>query len=330
MFSQSPDGFVKFLQGAKRALVIGIGGGGDVVGTLPTARLLENFGAETIIGGVAWERVVFDPEPGPRTLEEVEGVRPIHETVWWAGPEARTRSGVRFSEARVAQMTGEDTILVTIHHGPMALAKGIIETARALSIDRVVGVDVGGDAIATGEEKGLRSPLCDAVVVAALAEVEREIPTLLGVLGYGSDAELSPEEIDRNLSELATAGGLLGAWGITPEVADRMEALAKEVGTEASALPVECFRGEQGLRAIRQGTRFVRLSPVCTVTFYLDPMVVAGRKSSLAHVVRKTKSLEEANDALHAMGLRTELDLERVMAPLGTQDYPEVQRPGHV
>ena len=330
MFSQSPDGFVKFLQGAKRALVIGIGGGGDVVGTLPTARLLENFGAETIIGGVAWERVVFDPKPGPRTLEEVEGVRSIHETVWWAGPEARTRSGVRFSEARVAQMTGEDTILVTIHHGPMALAKGIIETARALSIDRVVGVDVGGDAIATGEEKGLRSPLCDAVVVAALAEVEREIPTLLGILGYGSDAELSPEEIDRNLSELATAGGLLGAWGITPEVADRMEALAKKVGTEASALPVECFRGEQGLRAIRQGTCFVRLSPVCSVTFYLDPRVVVGRKSSLAHVVRKTKSLEEANDALHAMGLRTELDLEREMAALGTQDYREVRRPRQV
>ncbi|MFQ5913833.1 MAG: DUF1152 domain-containing protein [Nitrospinota bacterium] len=330
MSFQSTDGFVKFLRGATRALVLGIGGGGDVVGTLPTARLLQNFGAETILGGVAWERVIFDPAPGSRKLEEVEGVRAIHPTVWWAGPEARTRAGVRFTEARVAELTGKDTILVTNQHGPKALAEGIVQAARQLNIDRVVGVDVGGDAIATGEEKGLRSPLCDAVVVAALAEVEREVPTLLGVLGYGSDAELSPEEIDKNLSELAAAKGFLGAWGITPDIADEMEGLAKAVGTEASALPVQCFRGEQGLKAIRQGTRFVRLSPVCAVTFYLDPQVVAGRGRSLAHIVREARSLEEANDALHAMGLRTELDLEREMASLGTQDYREVRRPGHV
>jgi hypothetical protein len=323
---ENSDGFANFLRGAKRALIFGIGGGGDVVGTLPTARLFENFGAETIIGGVAWERVIFDPMPGCRSLEEVEGVRPIDKTVWWAGPEARTKDGVRFTEARVAEMTGKDTILVSIADGPKALAQGIIEAASALNIDRVIGVDVGGDAIATGAEKGLRSPLCDAVVVAALAEVEREVPTMLGILGYGSDAELSTEEIDKNLSELAAAGGLLGAWGITTETADEMERLAKEVGTEASALPVNCFRGEQGLKAIRQGTCFVRLSPVCSVTFYLDPEVVAARGRSLAHIVRSCRSLEEANDALHTMGLRTEFDLEREMASLGTQDYRDLKK----
>lgn len=329
MSFETSDGFAKFLRGATRALVIGIGGGGDIVGTLPTAQLLKNFGAETILGGVAWERVVFDPTPGCRHLEEVEGVRPLHKAVWWAGKEARTKTGVRFTEARVAEILGKDAILVSVHHGPKVLAEGIVEAARALGLDRVVGVDVGGDAIATGEEKGLRSPLCDAVVVAALAGAAREIPALLGILGYGSDAELSPEEIDRNLSELAAAGGLLGAWGITPEVADRMEDLARAVGTEASALPVHCFRGEQGLRAIRHGTRFVRLSPVCAVTFYLDPKVVAARGRSLAHIVGSASSLEEANDALHAMGLRTELDLERQMAALGTRDYRDVPRPGH-
>ncbi len=327
---ETSDSFGEFLSGAKRALVIGIGGGGDVVGTLPTARLLELFGAETIIGGVAWERVVFDQAPGARSLVEVEGVRPIHETVWQAGPEARTKTGVLFTEGRVAEMRGRDTLLVTIRRGPKTLAEGIVEAARALKADRVIGVDVGGDAVATGEEPGLRSPLCDAVLVAALAEAGREVPTMLGVLGYGSDAELSPEEIDRNVSELAARGGYLGTWGITADVADEMEALAREVGTEASALPVECFRGAQGRRAIRSGTCFVRLSPVCAVTLYLDPRVVAGRETSLAHAVREAGSQEEANDALHTKkGLRTELDLEREMAARGTRDYRDIRRPGH-
>jgi len=56
-----------------RALVFGIGGG-DVVGTLPTVQLLERHSIETLVGGVAWERAVIDPQPGPRSLNELEGV----------------------------------------------------------------------------------------------------------------------------------------------------------------------------------------------------------------------------------------------------------------
>jgi hypothetical protein len=53
---------------------------------------------------------------------------------------------------------------------------------------------------------------------------------------------------------------------------------------------------------------------------------VAARGRSLAHIVRNCRSLEEANDALHTMGLRTELDLEREMASLGTQDYRDLKK----
>jgi hypothetical protein len=66
------------------------------------------------------------------------------------------------------------------------------------------------------------------------------------------------------------------------------------------------------------------------VTLYLDPRVIVGRETSLAHAVREAGSQEEANDTLHAKkGLRTELDLEREMAKLGTRDYRDVRRSGH-
>lgn len=35
----------------ERALVFGIGGSGDIVGSIPTARLLELHGVEVSIGG---------------------------------------------------------------------------------------------------------------------------------------------------------------------------------------------------------------------------------------------------------------------------------------
>ena len=62
---------------ATRALVLGIGGGGDAVGSLSVARHLEARGLEWVLGGVAWERFVVDPYPGPRSLAEIHGGTPL-------------------------------------------------------------------------------------------------------------------------------------------------------------------------------------------------------------------------------------------------------------
>ena len=304
-------------------LVLGIGGGGDIVGTLPTARLFEAFGAETILGGVSWERIVRDPVPGPRKLDEVEGVRPLHPAVWLAGAQARTKGGVRFTESFVAESLGKDALLIDINGSPSQVAEGLLRAAEALGADRVMGVDVGGDSLAKGKEAGLRSPLCDAVMVAALAQVEKILPTALGVLGYGTDAELTGEEINASLSEVAAGGGYLGAWGMTAGAAEEMEVLARAAGSEASLLAVASFRGKRGVRAIREETRSVELSPVCCVTFYVRPTVLMDRVSALARSVQSAATLKEANEALHSLDLRTELDMEQEMSALGTQSYQE-------
>ena len=49
---------------ARRPIVIGIGGGGDVVGALATAEHARiHHGAEPALGGVTWERRPIDPRP---------------------------------------------------------------------------------------------------------------------------------------------------------------------------------------------------------------------------------------------------------------------------
>ena len=244
------------LRSAKRALVIGVGGGGDVVGALATARFLEFCGLECVLGGLSWERFVFDPVPGPRRLSEVENARALHPYAWLASSQTRTRSGVYFAESRMAAVLGKEVLLIDINGGVKGTAEAIESAVKEFQTDLIVGLDVGGDSLATGHEAGLRSPLADSVMLAACVSLaQRGHATLWGVFGYGSDGELTVDEVELALSKLAAAGGLLGACSLTHRVAAEMENAIKTVPTEASAIPVQCFRGAWGESRLTNNTR---------------------------------------------------------------------------
>jgi hypothetical protein len=308
------------LRRCRRPLVIGMGGGGDVVGALATAepaRLYDR--AEPVVGGLTWERRPFDPVPGPRELAEITGGEEIAPGILLAGPDTRLRDrDVVFAESRMAEFLGQPTVLVDINEGARRVADGLEQAIEKLKCDLLVLVDVGGDVIANGDEPGLRSPLADAVMLAAGARLSTSgQPVLLGVFGVGCDAELSPEEVLARLATVAAAGGLCGARGLTGPVAERMEAAMELVSTEASAQAVRAFRGASGLTTIRGGTRTLELSSVAAITFYLDADITISAAGRLARAVAAAGTLEEANEALNRIGVATELDYEREAAAGG-------------
>ena len=308
-----PASLERLLSGTSRALVLGMGGGGDVVGALATARLCQAFGADFVLGGVAWERWPIDPHPGPRTLGEILGGDPLSSCAVIAGERTTTPEGVPFAESRMAGYLCSPTVLVDIAGGATGTAKGLEEAAARLGCDLLVLVDVGGDVLAHGDEPGLASPLCDAVMLAAGAELG--LPVVAAVYGAGCDGELTPVEVGDRLAALARAGAMLGSWGLTPAVCDQIEAAAHVVPTEASMMGVRCARGETGPAEIRGGMRRVELTPLGGITFYFDPLAaVAAGCGPLAAAVRGTRSLDAAQEALAALGVRTELDLERARA----------------
>ena len=310
---RSPLNADTLLAGAQRPLVIGIGGGGDVVGALATAEAARLHGAAPVVGGVTWERRPVDPLPGPRALGEIEGGRPLAPGVLAATAETRIRaSGVHFGESKMAGYLGEETVLVDPHGGPAAVADGITEAAEALEADLVVFLDVGGDALAHGDEPGLGSPLCDAILLAAAGRMAAAgVPVLGGLFGIGCDGELTPHEVNARLAEIAAAGGLVGARGLTDPVATRLEGAIEHVPTEASALAVRAFRGETGPTPIRGGRRTVDLTMAAALTTYFDVEAAIASAARLPRLVDGATSLEEANSALNAAGIRTELDFER-------------------
>src|SRR5205085_7832247 len=130
----------------------------------------------------------------------------------------------------------------------------------------------------------------------------------------GCDAELTPEEVLDRLAEVAAIGGLAGVRGLTPAIADRLEAAISTVPTEASAQAVRAFRGASGPTAIRGGARILELSSIAALTIYLDVGAMINACGRLARAVDGARSLEEANEALRALGVQTELDLEREVA----------------
>jgi len=300
------------IRDSKHALVIGVGGGGDVVGALATARFLEFCGLRSTLGGLSWERNVYDPVPGPRKLSETKHVKALHEFAWLANPQSQTSTGVPFAEAKMAGVIGREVLLVDINGGVKGVVAGLEAAMKALDTDLLVGLDVGGDSLAQGHETGLRSPLADSIVLAALAVLEqRGQRTIWGVFGFGSDGELTVDEIELALSKLGAANGLLGAWSLTPKIAAELETVIQTVPTEASAIPVQCFRGGWGRHEIRRGQRHVKLTPLTALTFFMSTEKLYDTLARPAQAVRQSATLDEANEALHAIGIRTELDYER-------------------
>lgn len=291
----------------RKALVFGIGGGGDVVSTLPVAGFLGHFGFEVYHGSIVWDRIVVDPKPGPRSLEELEGIEIVNETVGIANQNTRTYDGIKPNIARAAKHLGK-IVALDITKGVERLARGIRDFAEKEDIGIVIGVDAGGDAISVGFESGVRSPLADAMSVAAL----KRIDGLIAVTGFGSDGELRIEELLLNISQIISNGGFLGCTSMSRKDYIRMKKIVKDVTTEASMLPLLAYEGYFGLKKLRKG-RTAIITPLSTLIFYFKAKSVFEINEA-AKIVEGASDFEEANILLNRKGILTEYDFERAVS----------------
>jgi hypothetical protein len=304
------------LAAAERVLAVGIGGGGDVVGALAVAELAHALGTPATVGGLSWERRPIDPLAGPRRMSEIAGVRRLNEHAGLADADTTGPGGFRFAESHMARHLGEPVLLLDPGGGPAAVAQALAGAARELRCDLVVLTDVGGDVLAHGDEAGLSSPLADAVCLASAPLLAERGVALLGALfGAGCDGELTPEEVLARLTEVADAGGYLGAWGPGSAQLERLEAAVAQIPTEASAMALRCARGVLGATPIRDGRRTVQLTAAGGLVFFVDPVVAFGSAARCAQLVAQAGSLAQANAILLGHGIATELEWEASQPP---------------
>ncbi len=304
------------LKDAEKVLFLGIGGGGDVVTAAILALSFERCGGEAVIGSVIWERYVHDPVPGPIDFTELRNIKKLDIGLALINRDSYAVRGDRIvipQAARVARALGREVLAVDVRRGAIGMARNLERALHLLSLDAVVGVDVGGDVIAKGFEEELWSPLADAIGLAALARLGDERATL-ALASPGADGELPQHYVLKRISEIAVRGGLLGGYVLSSEDCAYLEKMLSEARSEASSVPLQAARGVWGYTPIRGGTRIVFISPVNAVVFFLKPS--SCLVDSVARLVYESTSIEEANRLLNAAGIYTELDLERDIAEL--------------
>src|SRR5215213_5406210 len=98
------------LGSAERVLVVGIGGGGDVVGALAVAELARLLGTPAVVGGLTWERRPIDPGAGPRRIDELTAARPINSATALACADTTGPGGFHFAESHMARHLGEPVL----------------------------------------------------------------------------------------------------------------------------------------------------------------------------------------------------------------------------
>ncbi|MEM3849146.1 MAG: DUF1152 domain-containing protein [Zestosphaera sp.] len=290
---------------SSRVVVVGAGGGGDVVSAYVFCKVLEDVVGtrECLPAGVLWERWVVDPYPGPVPRASLRNAR-LDKCVWVGKDTYVVRGEYAFRPhtAYVAEVLGTEIPAVTLEHGVEGVYRCFSELSDgALLID----LDVGGDILAEGWEEDLWSPLADAITLAATERTGG----LVGIAAPGADGELPQEVVLQRIGEVLRAGGYVGALGLWDHHRSLYEAIIDRVKTEASKAPFLALKGDVGAKPIRGGSRVMNVNVATLMTFLLRSEEVI-KLNKLAQGIRYTRSLAETWAEARRLGIPTELDLE--------------------
>ncbi len=306
-----------FIKPHSSILVTAIGGGGDIASAAMIANILERYNCKTILSSIVWERYIYDPVPGPVRLEEI--VNPMtrgEHYVLITGDSYALRGGrvIVPQAVQASRALKRPVYIVDMYSGVEGYVKSLREILDVEGADLVIGVDVGGDSLATGFEEELWSPLADWMGLAALSRLNG----ILAVHSPGSDGELSQSYVISRVDKVAVRGGFLGVTSMCDLDVEVLEKLLKYINSEASSISLLAYRGFRGMLTVRRGSRSVEVSLFNTMTFYLKAPIVL-ELVELAKKILYTKSLEEARRVLNKHGIYTELDLEEDLAKLGVK-----------
>lgn len=289
-------------------IVVGAGGGGDVVTAYIFCKVLEDVvGArECMPLGVLWERWVTDPYPGPVSKDSIKNAE-LRRCVWVNEKTYVTRGKYSFKPhvTYVAEVLGREIPATTLEYGVEGTYKCFKELEDLYGKTFLLDLDVGGDILAEGWEENLWSPLADSITLAATARVNG----LVGVAAPGADGELPQSLVMQRISDVLSMDGYVGVLGFWKHHRALYEGLIDRVKTEASRTPYLALKGEVGVKEIRGGSRVVDINATTLTVFLLRSEHVL-RINKLAQRIGYTRSLAEAWIEARKLGIPTELDLE--------------------
>lgn len=285
-----------------RTLVIAAGGGGDAITAAVVGHKLESVEVAAVMS-YSWDRLMLDPAPGPRTYTDFVGVGTPAPDVYEVTSGSALRAGGRPTLPALAALVPYRFLLLDPIAGAVGLSVQIDAAAKEFRAEAVLLVDVGGDILAIGTERSLRTPLADSLALAAAAR--SDLPVRLLVAGVGLDGELTDEELAERLADLDAAP----QFTLAATDFDSVRELFEWHPSEANGLLAAAAAGVRGRVETRQGHTSVTLTDSSPIVYSVDSECV--RKCSLAVHLGETVSLDEVEAVIRRYRGSTEIDFER-------------------
>lgn len=306
MFEQP---IVDVLKDAKNVLLAGCGGGYDVMGAVPLYAALVERGCDVHLASLSFTY-----------LNGLDGAiqSPLHPNLYEV-PASAARADEYCPEAWLARFLQERSgrprsVWAFDKTGVMPLAAAYQYVVEKLSIDTVVLIDGGIDALLRGDETSIGTPAED---LSSLAAVRRlDLPRkVLACVGLGAEIRdgIAHEQVFARIAELARAGAFLGSSSILPATkagALYMEAVeyvfANQLGLRNShvhKVVLAAMRGEYG-----PDGPYIWLSPLLNVFWFFALDAVADTHLFLPKLAH-TQGVWDMTAIIEAV--RHELDVKK-------------------
>lgn len=292
----------ELLRSCDSVLIAGCGGGGDIVQTVNVMNYAKTLGVKNVCLAtipVNWWGVFADG----CEITDLDWYQPqerIHENCVRVLPESKLNGGMG-----AGRLTYEITLAglypdvpvygVGLSNGLPGVLAGMEAIVEKHKCELFICADIGSDTFFTGEETQVCSPLIDAISVICASDLP--VPGVYALNGYGGDAEMHIQHLDRNMGAVMREGGFLGASGITQKDVLDLEKVFSIMGNDdIQGWPLKAARGEMGIFYVKRWFSIERV-PAAAVTFYFDPDVIS-RLNPVIEVVRNTETLQQAEDAI--------------------------------
>jgi hypothetical protein len=292
-------------------LIVAAGGGGDAVASVMVDRALYGGGEPAVVLTYAWDRLVVDPVPGPRGPGNFSGLLRLTPNVHAVPADARPIAPAGSTLPRLAAELAHTFALIDPHHGAEGIIRQIEELILHLDPTSIDVVDVGGDILARGDEPTLRSPLGDALTLAACAQASRSIRLL--VTGPGLDGEVPAADLRERLGPTVLT--------LVAEDVEPISGVLEWHPSEATAMLAATALGVRGMCDTQSGELPVPLTDEGPTVHEVDLDDALGH-NRLAMALRTTAGLAEAEQYSREICGRSEIDSERRRSAEFSADQP--------
>lgn len=281
-------------------MIVAAGGGGDAVAAAMLDAALYGTEDPAVVLTYAWDRLLVDPVPGPRSPDDFTALSDLTPNVSVVTAKTEPIPPAGSTLPRLARAIPQTLALIDARHGAQGILRQLTELVAHLRPESIDLLDVGGDILARGDEPTLRSPLADALTLAACCQLD--FPVRLLVAGPGLDGEL-------------TAGVLRPLLGrnvvtLAPEHVDHVDGVLEWHPSEATAMLAATARGIRGRCEVRDAGLPVPLTDEGPTVHDVD-LDDAFTRNALARAVASTTTLTEAEGLSREIAGFSEIDYER-------------------